>query len=96
MSQGVTPQSATLANVNSSATSVTLFAAATGHVNMRVIYNDSTQVLYVAFQSTAASATSYTVQIASQGYFEFPYPAYSGQVNGIWASANGAARLTSW
>lgn len=87
------PTTATLANVASSATNVTLFAAA--NANARTIYNDSTAVLYVKFGATA-STTSYTVQIASQGYYEFPQPVYTGQVDGIWASANGNARLTSW
>jgi hypothetical protein len=52
-------------------------------------------VLYVKF-GAAASTTSYTVQIAAGGYYEFPQPVYCGEVDGIWASANGAARLTSW
>lgn len=88
------PQAATLANVGSSATSVNLFAA-TAKALMRTIFNDSTAVLYVKFGATA-SATSYTVQLAAGAYYEFPQPVYSGNVDGIWASANGNARLTSW
>lgn len=87
------PSTATLANVASSASNVTLFTAA--NANGRAIYNDSTAVLYVKFGATA-STTSYTVQIAANGYYEFPQPVYCGQVDGIWASANGNARLTSW
>ena len=89
--------SATLANVASSASSVTLFAADTtaGTNGGRTVFNDSTAVLYVKF-GTTASATSYTVQIPAGGYFEFPLPLYDGEVDGIWASANGNARLTSW
>ncbi len=94
MSVSVSPQSATLANVASSATNATLWAAAAS-VKGRVVYNDSTAILYLKFGATA-STSSYTVQIASQGYFEFPAPVYGGQVDGIWASANGNARLTSW
>ena len=88
------PQAATLANVASSSSSVNLFAA-TALAKGRTIFNDSTQVLYVKFGATA-STSSYTVQIAAGGYYEFPQPAYSGNVDGIWASANGNARLTSW
>lgn len=87
-------QSATLANVTSSASSVTLFAAS-GTVKARTIFNDSTAVLYVKFGATA-STTSYTVQLASNAYYEFPQPVYGGLVDGIWAAANGAARVTSW
>lgn len=88
------PQTATLTNVASSATNVNLFAAAARALG-RAVYNDSTAVLYLKFGSTASNA-SYTVQIAAGGYYEFPQPVYSGPVDGIWASANGNARLTSW
>ena len=88
------PTTATLANVASSASSVTLFAAS-GNTNARVIFNDSTQVLYVKF-GTTASSSSYTVQMAAGAYYEFPQPVFDGRVDGIWASANGNARVTSW
>ena len=91
----ISPQSATLANVASSATSVTIFAAATGNVRGRTVFNDSTAVLYLKFGATA-SATSYTVQLAASAFYEFPQPVYGGLVDGIWAAANGNARVTSW
>lgn len=91
----VGPQSATLASVASSASSGTIFAA-TGAARRRTVFNDSTAVLYLAFTSSAASTSNYTVQIPAGGYYEFPEPCYSGAVTGIWASANGNARLTSW
>ena len=90
----IRPQSATLANVSSSATSVAVFAA-TAYANGRTVYNDSTQVLYLKYGATASS-TSYTVQLAAGAYYEFPQPVYSGEVDGIWASANGNARTTAW
>lgn len=85
---------ATLANVDSSATSVTLFAA-DGTTVARAVYNDSAAVLYLKFGATA-STTSYTVQLAAGAYYEFPQPLYTGRVDGIWASADGAARTTRW
>jgi hypothetical protein len=88
------PQAATTANVASSATNVTLFAAI-GSVKGRAIWNDSTSVLYVKYGATA-STTSYTVQLAAGAYYEFPQACYAGIVDGIWASANGSARVTSW
>lgn len=88
------PNVATLANVASSATNVTVFAA-DSDANARTIFNDSTAVLYLKFGVTA-STTSYTVQINSNSYYEFPQPTYAGQVDGIWASANGNARTTRW
>ena len=89
------PQAATLANVSSSATSVTIFAD-TGRALGRAVFNDSTAVLYLAFDGSVASATNYTVQIAGGGYYEFPQPALSGKITGIWSSATGAARTTAW
>lgn len=91
----ISPQAATTATVASSATSVTVFAEATGETNGRTVYNDSTAVLYLKF-GTTASATSYTVQVPAGGYFEFPVPVYGGEVDGIWSSATGNARVTSW
>ena len=89
------PQTATLANVAGSASSVTLFAD-TGKALGRAVFNDSTAVLYVALDGSVASTTNYTVQIAAGGYFEFPQPAVSGKVTGIWTSATGNARTTAW
>jgi hypothetical protein len=88
------PQSATLANVASSASNVTIFSAA-ARANGRTVWNDSTAVLYLKFGATATSS-SYTVQLAAGAFYEFPQPIYSGQVDGIWASANGNARTTQW
>jgi hypothetical protein len=87
-------QSATLANVSSSATNVTVFAAA-APVKGRTLWNDSTAVLYLKFGATATT-TSYTVQLAAGAFYEFPQPVYGGQVDGIWSAANGAARTTQW
>jgi hypothetical protein len=81
------------ASVASSAASVPLFTG--GPMDGRTVYNDSTSVLYLKF-GAVASASDYTVQIAAGGYYEFPLPLYMGEVDGIWTSANGYARLTSW
>ena len=88
------PQAPVLANVASANSSTTLFSV-TGRALGRTIYNDSTQVLYVKFGTTATNS-SYTVQMAAGAYYEFPQPVYAGRVDGIWASANGNARVTSW
>lgn len=85
---------ATSSSVASSATSVTLFSASSND-RMRSIFNDSTAVLYIKF-GTTASTSDYKTQIAAGSLFEFPTPLYAGRVDGIWASANGNARLTSW
>ena len=83
---------ATLANVSSSATNVTVVAANANRLGL-LLYNDSSAVLYLKFGATA-SASSFTVALAAGAYWEMPQPVYVGIVDGIWASANGAARVT--
>lgn len=82
-----------LTSVASSATTVQLVASNTSR-SAFYLYNESTSILYLAFSSTA-STTAYTIQIGAQSFFEMPtIPVYSGIISGIWASANGFARIT--
>lgn len=76
-----------------SAVADTLLLAANANAKGRTIYNDSTAVLYVALGSAAASAASYTTQVAAGGYYEV-LSGYTGEIRGIWAAANGNARVT--
>lgn len=78
-------------SVAGSASSVTLLAANSDRLGA-TIYNDSTAALYVKLGATA-STSSFTVKMASDGYFEVPY-GYTGVIDGIWASATGNARIT--
>lgn len=84
--------SATLANVASSASNVTIIASNASRKGA-IVQNDSTQVLYLKFGATATSS-SYTVKMSAGDYYEFPQPVYTGIVDGIWASSNGSARVT--
>lgn len=85
---------ATLSNVASSASSVTILASNASRKGA-MVYNDSTQVLYLKMGATASSS-SYTVLIPAAGYYELPAAQYlyTGILDGIWASANGNARVT--
>jgi hypothetical protein len=56
------------------------------------VFNDSTALLFVKLGATA-SATSFTVKLYQDGYFEVPF-GYTGIIDGIWASATGSARVT--
>lgn len=87
-------QSATSASVAASTSSVQLFAASSSPRG-RLVSNDSAAVLYLKF-GTAASATSFTVALPANGYYEFPQPCYAGVVHGAWASAAGSARTTQY
>jgi hypothetical protein len=84
--------SATLSNVSSSASNVTLLAANTDRIGVLVV-NDSTATLYLKYGATATSS-SYTVKMEPGSYWEMPQPIYTGIIDGIWSSANGAARIT--
>lgn len=81
----------TQTSVASSATSVQLLAANTARIGA-VIFNDSTQVCFVKF-GTTASATSFAYRLTSNSTMEVPY-GYTGRIDAIWNSANGNARIT--
>ena len=84
---------ATMANVDSSASSVTLAAANAKRMGM-VVHNDSSAILYIAYAATA-STTVHTYEVAADGMWEMPSTLlYTGVISAIWASANGAARVT--
>ncbi len=57
------------------------------------LYNESTQILYLKKGATA-SLTSYTTQVPPNSLYEMPEPIYTGIIDGLWASANGTARVT--
>lgn len=60
---------------------------------MRMVFNDSPNVLFLKLGSPAAS-NNYTVQIAALGYYEFPRPVYTGSVCAAWAAASGSGYFT--
>lgn len=88
------PSSATstLSNVASSASSVSLLASNANRKGF-MIYNDSTKKVYVKFGATA-SATSFTVIIQPDGFYEHGDTIYTGAIDAIWSAANGFARVT--
>lgn len=88
----VATTTATVSNVTSSITPVTLFSLNVGRRGA-TIFNDSTQTLYVKFGS-GVSSSSFTVLLVAQAYYELPNPVYLGMITGVWASANGFARIT--
>jgi hypothetical protein len=88
-----TSATGTLSSVASSATSVTILALNASRKGMTV-FNESTSILYLAFAATA-SLTAYTLQVPANSYYELPFvKTYTGIITGIWASANGNARVT--
>lgn len=91
MSAPLRQAGATVTPVAAATSSTQLFAARAA--SQRLIYNDSTAVLYLKF-GTAASVTSYTTQIQPGQLFEFPGGVYDDVAHGVWAAANGNAYCT--
>lgn len=89
---GTPPANAALTSVAASVTSVTLLAA---NANRRkfIIINDGTKNLFVAFAATATSA-AYSVLLPGGQAYESEMNDYTGVISGIWATANGNARIT--
>lgn len=89
--------SGTETNVASSATDVTVLAANSSRRSV-IIYNDSTQTLYLLLASGTSSSSNYTVQMPPNSTFEYPQGPYiyTGIIKGIWAAANGNARVTEF
>jgi hypothetical protein len=87
-------QTATQANVASSATAVPLFAASGASKN-RLVFNDSSSAMYISFNG-AATITNFAVKVAVGGYYEFPAVCFGGAVSAIWDTANGFARTTQY
>lgn len=87
---------ATLTNTASSASNVAnLVALNTNRLGL-TIFNDSSAILFLKY-GTTASATSFTYEIPALAQWEMPVdPTYTGRIDGIWASANGNARITEF
>jgi len=86
-------QTATLTNVASSASNVTVVAANSSRRAL-IIVNDSTAILYLKFGATATTS-SYSVKLIAGETYNSPIAnVYTGIIDGIWASANGNARVT--
>lgn len=88
----------TITNQASSATSVTLLAA-NNNRKTAIIINDSTSDLYVTLNASAASTTNYSLFLAAKvgnmpSFLAINGDDYSGEIRGIWSSANGFARIT--
>lgn len=90
----ISTQSATQANVASSATAVPLFTAGSA-VRFRSVFNDSSSAMYLSLNG-AASTSNFFAKIAAGGYYEFAVPAFGGAVSAIWDVANGNARTTQY
>lgn len=84
------PSSSTLSNVTMTGSAVTLASSNADRKGL-YIFNDSGVTIQVKL-GTGASATSFTVEMEANAYYELPYPVYTGAVTAIGAS--GDVRVT--
>lgn len=82
-----------VAQVASANTNTVLLASNPARMGA-TIFNLSTQVCYVKL-GTTASATSFTVRMSANSYYEVPF-GYTGIISGIWAAVNGNAYVTEF
>ena len=87
--------SAAVSAVAANAAAVTLASSDSTRGGM-IIENNAGQTLYIKY-GTLASVALYTATVpASGGYWEMPFPIYTGVVSGIWAAADaGSAMVTT-
>lgn len=88
----VTSATATLSNVASSASNVTLLASNASRLGA-IFFNDSTSQVYVKFGATATSS-SFTYKMNPSDTLELNGAVYTGIIDAIWVSANGSMRCT--
>jgi len=85
----------TITSVASGVASVTLLAANANRKGASGVNTDA-NMLYVLCAAGTASATNFTIPVASMGYFEIPF-GYTGIVSGIWAAdGTGLSLMTEY
>lgn len=90
------PSVGTQTSVASSASDATILAANVARKGA-IIYNDSTAILYILLAVGTSSTSNYSMQIpANGGSFTLNPGEYTGVIKGLWASANGNARVTEF
>jgi len=82
-----------LSSVASVASATSLLTASSSRVGI-IIYNESTSNLFVLLGTGTVSTTNYTTVIAPNTSFVVPDRFTALKVDGIWATANGSARIT--
>lgn len=81
---------ATVTALASSATSAQLLASTAARKGL-ILNNTDVNAVLVKY-GTTASATSFTVRITQNGYWEMPKPIYTGRIDAIW-EADGSGSL---
>ncbi len=89
-------QAAGTAGLTQPALAITSFTVLAANASRKgaVLFNDSANVVYLAYAATATT-TAYTMQLdPNGGRYELPAPVYSGIITGIALAATGNLRVT--
>lgn len=84
------PSTNNTSNVAASITNVELLASNSIRLGA-TIFNDSSSLLYIKLGVTASS-NDFTIKLFPACYYEIPF-GYTGEVDGLWVSAVGYARI---
>lgn len=82
----VQPSTGTSANVTMTGASVVALASNAARKGAS-IFNDSGVVVYIKF-GTGASATSFKLSLAAQGFYPLPFPVYTGVIHAFGAAGD--------
>jgi hypothetical protein len=85
------PGTSTTSSVPFSLTNVNLLPTNLNRLGATIYNESSSGFLYIKLGSTA-STSSYTIRLLPLDYYEIPF-SYTGQIDAIWTSANGVARI---
>lgn len=85
------PGTSVTSSVPFSLTNVNLLPTNLNRLGATVYNESSSGFLYIKLGATA-SAASYTIRLLPLDYYEIPF-GYTGQIDAIWTSANGTARI---
>ena len=83
---------ATVTSVSSTITNKVVLAANTNR-KAAIFMNNSTAILYLKFGG-AATTSNFSVKLAAGGAYEMSQYSYVGEIDGIWAAANGTVLVT--
>jgi len=93
--------SSTISNVFSIASSIvsTIILSANNNRQTAIIINDSTSILHIILHNRDASLSDYSIVLAPianniPSFVIIKKDDYKGEIRGIWATANGFARVT--
>jgi hypothetical protein len=91
----VTPPSVSTSTVTRVASGISSHLLVAANINRKglMFYNDGSAQQFIKFGATA-STTDFSIRMTAQSYLEVPLPIYTGQIDVISSTTNGAIQVT--